>query len=94
MPRNPWFRAGFDAWSLGIESSSVIALRTMKMITGGEAAQAEARQMVSEKIEAGLALQALAVTGGLGFTAHGAAIKTLAHYRRTVRENKRRLAKR
>ena len=93
MPRNPWFRTGFEAWSLGIEASSVIAHRTMKMIAGGEAAQAEARQMVSEKIEAGLALQALALTGGLGFTVHGAAIKTLAHYRRKVRENKRRLTK-
>jgi hypothetical protein len=49
--------------------------------------------MVSEKIEAGLALQALALTGGLGLTADGAATKMLAHYRRKVRANRRRLAK-
>ena len=49
--------------------------------------------MVNEKIESGLALQALALTGGLGDTAHGVATKTLAHYRRKVRANRRRLAK-
>jgi hypothetical protein len=39
MPRNPWFRAGFDAWSLGVEASSVIALRTLKILAGGAAAK-------------------------------------------------------
>jgi hypothetical protein len=57
------------------------------------AAEAETRPMVSEKLEAGLTLQALALTGRLGFTAHGAATKTLAHYRRKVRANRCRLAK-
>jgi hypothetical protein len=72
MPRNPWFCAGFYAWSLGLEASSVISLRTLKIAVGGPAAEAEARRMVSEKLEAGLTLQTLALTGGLGFTAHGA----------------------
>jgi hypothetical protein len=93
MSRNPWMRAGFNAWSLGVESFSVIALRTMKLAAGGVAAEAEAYRMVSEKIESGLALQALALTGGLGFTAESAAARTLAHYRRKVRANRRRLAK-
>ena len=48
--------------------------------------------MVSEKVEAGVALQMLALTGGLGVTPHGAAAKTVAHYRRKVRANRRRLA--
>jgi hypothetical protein len=47
--------------------------------------------MASEKIDAGLTLQALVLTGGLGLTANSAATKTLAHYRRKVRANKRRL---
>jgi hypothetical protein len=93
MRRNPWFRAGFDAWCLGVEASSVIALRTLKLAAGSAAAQAEARRMVSEKIEAGLTLHARALTGGLGLTAQSAATKTLAHYRRKVRANRRRLAK-
>lgn len=93
MQRNPWLRAGLSAWSLGIEASSVIALRTLKIAAGGAAANAEAHQMVSEKIESGLALHALAMTGGLGLTPQSAANKTLAHYRRKVRANRRRLTK-
>jgi hypothetical protein len=84
MLANPWVRWGFDAWSLGVEASSVIALRMLKVGSGGEAAETEA----------GFALQAMALTGGLGLTPHGAARKALAHYREKVRGNRRRLAKR
>jgi hypothetical protein len=93
MPMNPWFRVGMAAWSLGVEASSVIALRTLKIAAGGAAGDAEARRMVGEKIEAGLALQTLALTGGLGVTPQGAAARTLNHYRRKVRANRRRLVK-
>jgi hypothetical protein len=93
MLRNPWFRFGVNAWSLGIDASSVIALRTLKIAAGGVAGEVEARRMVSEKIEADLALQALALTRGLGLTDQSAATKMLAHYRRKVRANRRRLAK-
>jgi hypothetical protein len=88
---NPWLRLGIDAWSLGAESSAVIGLRVMRMAAGGAAAETEARRMVSEKLEAGMALQMLAVTGGLGVTPYGAAAKSVAHYRRKVRANRRRL---
>ena len=64
-----------------------------EVAAGGVAAEVEARRMVSEKIETGLALQALALTGGLGLTGQSAATKMLAHYRRKVRANRRRLAK-
>jgi len=88
---NPWLRIGLDAWLLTIEASSVIALRMLKVSAGGAAAEAEASRMVNEKIDAGLALQAKAMTGGLGPTAHGAASKVIAHYRRKVKANRRRL---
>ena len=91
--RNPWFGIGMSAWSLGLEAQAVIGLRTLKIAAGGAAGEAEARRMVAEKIDAGVALQTLAVTGGLGFTPHGAAAKTLTHYRRKVRANRRRLSK-
>ena len=58
----------------------------MKLAMGGKAAAAEAQRMVSEKIEAGLALQAKALSGGLGATALSVAAKTLDHYRPKVRE--------
>lgn len=77
-----------------VEATSVIALRLLKIAAGGAAGEAEARLMVDEKIKAGLVLQTMALTGGLGVTPHGAATKTLAHYRRKVRANRQRLVKR
>lgn len=91
--RNPWFGISFDAWTFGLEAGSVMALRTLKVAAGGPAAEAETRRMISEKIEAGWDLQVKAMTGGLGATPASAAAKTLAHYRRKVRANRRRLSK-
>jgi hypothetical protein len=91
--RNPWLAIGFDAWLLGIEASYTIGLRTLKIMAGGRGAEAEARRMISEKIDAGQSLQAKALTGGLGMTVPTAAARTLKHHRRKVRSNRRRLAK-
>jgi hypothetical protein len=91
--RNPWLRVGCDAWALGLEASAVIALRTLKMAAGGEAGAAEAHLMVTEKLDAAAALQAKAMTGRLGLNGPSAATATLAHYRRKVRANRRRLSK-
>jgi len=93
MRGNPWFGIGLDAWRLGLEASSVIGLRTLKIARGGAVGRAEAERMVSEKVEAGLALQALAITGGLGSTPASASARTLSHYRRKVKANRRRLTK-
>jgi hypothetical protein len=93
MARNPWLRLGLNTWALGMEASQVIALRTLKILSGGAAGQVEARRMVDEKIQAGLDLQSAALTGSLGLTAEGAAGKVVSHYRRKVRANRRRLTK-
>jgi len=78
--RNAWLDLWADACSLGFEASSVIGLRTMKLAAGGKAAATEAQRMVREKIEASLALQGKALSGGLGTTPLSAAAKTLEHY--------------
>ena len=91
--RRSWARLSMDAWALGLEASTVIGLRTLRMAQGGAAAEREALLMVNEKIASGLALQTMALTSGLGVTAEGAAAKTLAHYRRKVQANRRRLSK-
>jgi hypothetical protein len=91
---NPWIGIGLDAWALGLEASAVIGLRAMRLAQGGVAARAEAQRMVSEKLEAALALQAQALTGGLGATPASASKRTIAHYRRKVNANRRRLSKR
>ncbi len=93
MPKNPWFHTASAAWSLAMEASSVIALRTMKAAAGGRAAELEAGRMISEKIEAAVDLQTMVLTGRLGHSPISAANKTLALYRRKVRANRRRLTK-
>jgi hypothetical protein len=80
-------------WSLGIESSNVIGLRMLKFAQGGAAGLAEADLMVREKVEAGMAIGQMAMLGGLGTSPDAAARKTVAHYRRRVRANARRLSK-
>ena len=79
---------------LGAEAASVIGLRSIKIAAGGPAAQAETARMVAEKVQATFALQRMAMIGTLGLTAPRVASKTLAHYRRKVRANRRRLSKR
>ena len=95
MPRvrNPWLRVGWGAWSLGLEASSVIGLRLAKIAAGGAAGEAETRLMVAEKVDAGMALQVAALTGGLGYTPLSATAGAVSHYRRKVRANRRRLIK-
>lgn len=75
MARNPWLRLGLNTWALGMEASQMIALRTLKILSGGSAGQAEARRKIDEMIQAGLDLQSAALTGSLGPTAEGAAGK-------------------
>ncbi|HWU81497.1 MAG TPA: hypothetical protein VN158_15715 [Caulobacter sp.] len=91
--KDPWTSLAFDSWALGLEASSVIGLRMMKLAAGGAAAQAEAQLMVGEKVAAGLMLPMLAATGQLGTSGHAIASGSLAHLRKKVRANRRRLSK-
>jgi len=94
MARNPsWAALAIDSWMLGVESSAVIGLRMMTVSQGGSAAAAEAQRMVAEKLRAAIELQALAFTGSLGTTPNAAAAKSIAHYGKKVRANRRRLAR-
>lgn len=86
-----WFRLGLSAWSLGVESSSVMALRMMKIASGGKGGEAEAGRMIGEKIDAGLDIQRMVMSGALNLSGSGAAGKMLGYYRRKVRANRRRL---
>jgi hypothetical protein len=90
---NRWWRLSHAWWTLGMDASSVIGLRAATLAAGGAAAKREARRMVDEKVKAALALQALALTGSLGRTPHGTSARTIAHYRKAVRANRRRLLK-
>lgn len=84
-----WLRAGMDGWMLGMEASSVIALRMAKLAAGGEAAAREAQLMIAEKVQAGIELQSAL----LGTTPLGGTRKAIKHYRRKVGANRRRLTR-
>lgn len=88
-----WINHGFNMWSLGAEAATVIVLRSMKIAAGGAAAQLESQRMVQEKIAAAVEVQMKAMTGTLGFSSQTAATRTVAHYRRKVRANRKRLLK-
>ena len=83
----------FDSWMLGAEAASVIALRTAKLAMGGAEAQAEAQRMISEKAVAAFALGTALATGKLGSRPETIARRTLAHYGKRIRANRKRLSK-
>ena len=84
-----WLRAGMDAWTLGLEASAVVALRTAKLAAGGGEAAREAELMVAEKVRAAVELQAAL----LGATPLGGTQLALRHYRGKVAANRRRLSR-
>ena len=83
-----------DSWRLGLEAWTVIGLRVPKLLAGNPAALVEAQRMIVEKIEALGTLQWMALTGGLGTTPHAALKTSVAHYRKAVGQNRKRLARR
>ena len=91
--RNDWLRIVASTCALGIDAAAVVALRTQAIASGGNAGEREARRMILEKVVAAQALHSMALTGGLGWSVPTAFGKTVMHYRRKVRANRRRLAK-
>ena len=66
-------------------------LRAFAIAAGGAPAKTEIDRMVDEKMRALYALQSLLITGALGFTTPTIAERSVAHYRKAVRANRRRL---
>ncbi|WP_374577231.1 hypothetical protein [Phenylobacterium sp.] len=90
---NPWMRISMNMGLLGVESASVIALRSLKLAGGGAGAAAEAHRMVAEKIDAAMAAQAELARGAFSGAPHLGAERAVALYRRKVRANRRRLTR-
>ena len=83
----------FTAFASGMEAQQVIGLRLAKIARGGAAAEAEARQMVDEKVATALQVQQAALLSLMTGGAAGIPAATAAAYRRKVRANRRRLLK-
>jgi len=80
-------------WSLGMDSVSVIGLRTMKLAQGGTAASKEAELMVSEKMATAFDVQTRLMTGGFGLNPATATRRAVGEYARKVRANRVRLSR-
>lgn len=97
MPRKTkspnWFSVGMDAWALAAESNMVIAMRLGTMAMGGPAAAREAERMVSEKVAANMALGMDIATGKHGLSAEQITSGSIKHYSKSVKANRRRLAR-
>ena len=91
--RNDWLAISMEAWLLGVEASTVMALRAAKLAAGGSAAWREAERMVHEKGRVNWEL-GLALAGGkLGASAESVMRGAVRHYRPHVTANRRRLTR-
>jgi hypothetical protein len=86
-----WPRIAAEAWLLGFEAAGVVGLRALALAAGDAAAKREAQRMIEEKATAAFELHARAWRGAFGLSPPLTPRKTLAHYRRKVRANRRRL---
>jgi hypothetical protein len=93
MAKNPWLDLSWRALELGAEAQAVMTLRMMKLAVGGSAAAAETQLMITEKVEAAAIAQAHLMTSLMTGTGARGPRRALAHYRRKVRANHRRLSK-
>ena len=94
---NAWFALSLQATRLTWEAQTVAALRLMRIASvSARGRRSETHRMVAEKIaafteaQAAAAAAAAAVSGGGG---HRVAKKVLGVYKRRVRRNKKRLAR-
>jgi anti-sigma factor ChrR (cupin superfamily) len=87
----PWLSLGMQTVRLGLEMQQVMALRLARIAAGGSLAQHEATLMVTEKIAALAASQALMLNAYGTGRPDRAATRVLALYRRRVKANRRRL---
>ena len=83
----------FDSWMLSFEAASVMWLRGMRIMAGGKLAERETERMVREKLVANAMLWPALALGGMGQSPEQLIGKTLAHYRKPVRANRRRLSR-
>ena len=75
---NPWLAFTLNAVKMGFEAQSVIALRMLRLATGGTRMEAEATRMITEKVAAAAEAQAVAAVAAIkGHPQHVVAGKAL-----------------
>ncbi len=92
-PALAWNALVWDAWSLGVEASAVIAMRMTKICMGDSGASSEMTLMTSEKISAAMELGVALLGDGTGRTPLASGQRAVKLYRGKVAANRRRLAR-
>ena len=91
---NPWLQLSLKAVEMGMEAQSVIALRMLRLATGGaRRMEAEASRMVTDKVAAAEAQAVAAVSALSGRSPHVVVSKAPRVVKKRVRANKRRLSR-
>ena len=85
-----WTRLWVDTSVLMADAAAVLAMRTMRLMSGGPSAGDEAQRMIGEKVEVGFEL-AGALASGSVTTPEAAARKTVSAMGKRVRANRKRL---
>jgi hypothetical protein len=62
---DPWLSLGLNAFQIGVEAQSVIALRMLRFAAGGALMQAEANRMVTQKVLAAAEAQSSAAVAAM-----------------------------
>ena len=88
-----WPMVALDSWMLANEAAWVISLRCAKLAAGGTVANREAVTMVAEKMQAQAELASALATGAFGSDPSQVASRTIAHYSKRVRANRKRLSR-
>ena len=88
---NPWLQLSLKAVEMGMEAQSVIALRMLRLATGGARMEAEASRMVTDKVAAAAEAQPVAAVSALnGHSPHVVTSKAPRAPKKRARANKRR----
>jgi hypothetical protein len=90
---NPWLELSLKAVQMGMEAQSVIALRMLRLATGGARMEGEASRMVTDKVSAAEAQAVAAVSALSGRSPHVVVSKAPRIVKKRVRANKRRLSR-
>ena len=88
-----WSELAFDSWMLASEAAVVIWMRSLRLMMGGPRAQREAERMVAEKLVANLDLIPAILRDGPPSSPEEIGARAVAHYRKPVTANRRRLAR-
>jgi len=91
---NAWCSLSLQTARLAWEAQGVVALRCMQIASeSARGRQSETHRMVTEKIGALIEAQAAAATAAISGRSHRVVKKALAVYKKRVRRNKQRLAR-